>query len=65
MFIAQAVANAAMVSIQAMAMAGTSRQDNAGFKMSGSIMKQPMFSWSTKDKYDELQKFKLEVHSML
>ena len=33
--------------------------------MSGSIMKQPMFNWNTKDKYEELCNFKLEVSNML
>ena len=36
-------------------------QDNTGLKMSGSIMKQPMFNWNSKDKYEELPNFKLEV----
>ena len=53
-FIAQAVAKAARVAVQTMAMASTSRQDNAGLKMSGSIMRQPMFNWNAKYKYKEL-----------
>ena len=43
-FITQAVAKAARVTIQTMAMANTSRQYNAGLKMSRSIMKQPTFN---------------------
>ena len=34
-------------------MAGTSRQGNAGLKMSGSIMKQPMFNWNAKQNKNE------------
>ena len=50
----QAVAKAARVAIQTMAMASTPRQDNAGLKRSGSTMKQPTFNWNAKDKYEEL-----------
>ena len=50
----QAVAEAARMAIQTMAVAGTSRQDNVGLKMSGSIIKQPSFNWSANDKYEEL-----------
>ena len=64
-FTAQAVAEAANVVIKTMAMVITSKQDNAGLKMSGSIMKQPALNWNAKDKYEELQNFKLEVHNML
>ena len=59
-FITQAVVEAARVAIQTMAMASTTRQDNTGLKMSGSIMKQPTFNWNAKDKYEDLQNFKLE-----
>ena len=48
-FIVQVVAKATRVVIQTLAIAGTTRVDNAGPKMSGPIMKQPMFDWSTKD----------------
>ena len=61
----QTVAKAASAVIQIMATASTSRQDNAGAKMSGPIRKQPMFNWSTKDKCEELQNFKLEVSNMV
>ena len=54
-----------MVAIQTMAMANTTRQDNAGLKMSGSIMKQPTFNWNAKDKYEELQNIMLEVSYVL
>ena len=54
-FIVQTVAKVARVAIQTMAAASTSRQDNAGLKTSRSIMRQPTFNWSTKDKYDELR----------
>ena len=64
-FITQAVAEAARVAIQTIAMANTSRQENKGPRMSGSILKQPMFSWNAKDKYEELLNFKLEVSNVL
>ena len=64
-FIAQAVAKAARVAIQAMVATSTSRQDNAGLKMNKPIMKQPMFHWNAKDKYEELQNLKLEVINRL
>ena len=53
-FVAQAVAKAAKVAMQAMAMASTSRQDSTGLKMSGFILKKPTFNWNVKDKYEEL-----------
>ena len=48
-----------------MVMASTPRQDNTGLKMSGSLMKQHVFNWNGKDKYEELQNFKLEVSNVL
>ena len=42
-FMTHAVAKATRLTIQTVATAGTSRPDNVGPKMSGSIMKQPMF----------------------
>ena len=48
-----------------MAMAGTARAENTGSRMSGSIMKQPAFNWSEKDKYAELRNFILEVKNMI
>ena len=48
-----------------MATAGTSRPNNIRPKMSGPIMKQSTFDWGTKDKFAELQHFKLEVNNML
>ena len=47
-FIVEAVAEVTRAAIQTMAVASTSRQDNAGLKMNGSKMKQPMSNWSTK-----------------
>ena len=61
----QVVAEAARVAIQTMATASTSRQGNAGPKMIRPMMKQPTFNWSTKDKYEKLLNFKLEVSNML
>ena len=55
-FIVQAVAEAARVATQTMAVASTLKQENTGLKMSGSIMKWPIFN-----KYEELQNIKLEV----
>ena len=63
-FITQAVEKA-RVAVQTMAMASTSRQDNAGLKMSGSIMKQPVSNWDAKDRYEELPDFKLEVTNVM
>ena len=54
-----------MVAIQTMAMASTPKQDNTGLKINGSIMKQHMFNWNAKVKYEEPQNFKLEVNNML
>ena len=64
-FVTQAVAKAARAAIQTMATTGTSRQDKAGLKMNGLIMKQPTFNWNAKNKYEELQNIKLKVCSML
>ena len=56
-FITQAVAEAARVAIQTMAVASTQRQGNRGLKMCGSIMKQSMFNWNVKEKYEDLGNF--------
>ena len=64
-FIIQAVAKAVRAAFQTMVTASTSRQDNAGHKMSGSIMKQPTFNWNARDKYEELRNFKLEISKVL
>ena len=58
-FMAEAVAEAARFAIQTMVMASIPVQGNTGLKMSGSRMKQPTFNWNAKDKYEELQNFKL------
>ena len=59
-FIAQAVAEAARVALQTMAMVSIPRQGNIGLKINGSIMKQHMSNCNAKDKYEELLNFKLE-----
>ena len=64
-FITQAIPEATRVAIQTMASARMARQENSGTKMSGCILKQPVFNWKTEDKYEELQNFKLEVSNML
>ena len=64
-FITQSVAKAARMAIQTKVAASTSRQDNAGPKMSGHIMKQSTFNWGVKHKYEEMQNFKLEVSKLL
>ena len=53
-FIAQAVAETTRVATQTMASTGMARQENAGIKMSGPILKQPTFNWRAEDKYEEL-----------
>ena len=60
-YIAQAVPKAARVAIQTLYTAGAARRENVGSRMSGPIMKQPTFNWSSKDKYAELRNFKLKV----
>ena len=60
-YIEKAVAEAARVAIQKMSMACKARTENEGPRMSGPIMKQPTFDWSSKDKCAELRNFKLEV----
>ena len=64
-YITHTVPEAAWVAIQTITTAGTARTENMGPKMSGPIMKQPTFDWSTKDKYAKLRNFKLEVRNML
>ena len=63
--IAQAVAKAARVTIQAMTVAEAERSQNVGPKLSGPIMKQLTFNWYSTDKYAELRNFRLEVKNML
>ena len=60
-YIAQAVAEAAEVAIQTMPMSNTARSENGEPRMSGPIIKQPTYNWSSKDKYAELGNIKLEV----
>ena len=64
-FIAQAVAEATRVAIQTMASTGMARQENVGIKMSSPILKHPTFNCRVENKYEELQKFELEVSNML
>ena len=59
--IGQAVAQATKAAIQAMAVAGPERTQNAGPKLGMSIMKQLIFHWSSTEKYTVLRNFKLEV----
>ena len=40
------------------------RTQNAGPKLDRPVMKQPMFDWSSTDKYAELRNFKIEVKNM-
>ena len=58
--IAKAMAEAARVTIQAMAAAGAQSTQNVGPRMGRPIMKQPTFNWEAKDKYDELKNFGLQ-----
>ena len=56
--IAQEVAEAARVVVQAMAMARTDNSEttqNEVLKISGTIMKQPPFNWEAEDKYSKLK----------
>ena len=53
-FIAQAVAEATRVAIQAMATTSKARQENAGTKMSWPFLKQLIFNGRAEDKYEEL-----------
>ena len=62
--LAQVVAEAARVTIQAMAAAGAARTQNVGLRQGGPKMKQPTFTWEEKDKYNELRNFKLEVNNI-
>ena len=64
-FITKAVAEAARVTIQTIAVASDPRQDSTGFKMSGSILKQPKLKWKIEGKYDGLPNYKLEVSNVL
>ena len=57
--IAQAVAERARVTIQAMAAAGAEITQNAGPRLGGPIMKQPTINWEAEDKYNELRNFRL------
>ena len=60
-----AVAEAMGMAIETMAITNMERQENAGIKISGSILKQTTFSWRAEDNYEELHNFKLEVSNML
>ena len=59
--IVQAMAEAARVTIQAMAAAGAERTQNVGLRLVRPIMKQPSFNWG-EDKYNELINVRLEVN---
>ena len=60
-YITQAVPKATRAAIQIMAISATGRAENVGPRMRGSIMMQPTFDLSAKDKYAGLRSFKLEV----
>ena len=62
--IAQAVAEAARVEVQAMTTTESERTQNVEPRLGGSIMKQLTFDWSFTDKYAELRNFRKEVRSM-
>ena len=62
--VAQALAEAARLMIQAMVAAGAERTQNAGPSLDGSIMKQPTFNLEAEDKYNELKNFRLEVNNI-
>ena len=65
--ITQIAAEAARVVVQAMAMASAEnnqRVQNVGPKISGPLMKQPTFHWSSTDKYAKLRNFRMEVKNM-
>ena len=52
--IAQTVAEAARVIIQAMTTTRAERTQNVGLRLGRPIMKQPTFNWEAGDKYNEL-----------
>ena len=63
--IAEAVAKATRVAIQAMAAATAERpQSLAGPKIGGPGTKQPAFNWEMEGKYSELKTFRLEVNNI-
>ena len=61
----QAVAEATRAAIQAMAVAGAERTQNAGPRVGRPVMKQPTFNWEAGDKYNELKNFRWEVNSII
>ena len=61
--VVQAVAEATRAAIQAMAVAGAERTQNAGPRLGRPMMKQPTFNWEVADKYIELANFRLEVNN--
>ena len=64
--IAKVVAEATRVEIQAMAATATERPQSVAEPKLGSLaMKQPTFNWETKDKYNKLKTFRLEVNNIL
>ena len=62
--IALTVAEAAKVTIQAMAAARAEGTQNAGPRLGRPIMKQLTFNWKAEDKYNVLKNFSLEVNSI-
>ena len=60
--IAQIMAVATRVAIQAIALTRPERTQNVGPRLGGPMMKEPTFNWEAEDKYNELKNFRLEVN---
>ena len=58
--IAQAVHEAARLTMQAMVTAGTEGTQKKGPWLGRPVMKQPTLNWEAEDKYNELKNFRLE-----
>ena len=64
---AQIATGKARAAVQAIAMASAEnnqRTQNAGLKMGGPLMRQPMFNWTSTDNYLEPRNFRMEVKNM-
>ena len=62
--IVQAMAEETRPPIQAMAVAGAERTQNAGSRLGGPMIKQTTFNLEAEDKYNELKNFRLEVNNI-
>ena len=62
--IAQAVAEVARATIQAMATDRAERTQHAGPRLGRPIMKQPTFNWEAECKYNELKNFRLQISNI-